>query len=130
MLDDHTGNARPNKLWVGQHIWIASDNHYGGSSLLGVPASSSSIPLGSVPARLENFKGLPTTFIAVGSLDLFVDEDIEYARRLLDAGVPTDLFVMAGTFHGFDGLAPQFAAAQRFTAVIDAAVRRACFQEQ
>lgn len=126
MLDDRSGNVTPNKPWVGQHIWTAQDNHFGWSSLLGVPAGSASVPVGSVPARVENLKGLPTAFIAVGSLDLFVDEDIEYARRLLDAGVPTDLVVVAGAFHGFDGLAQQSAIAQRFTATIDEAVRRAC----
>lgn len=126
MLDDRSGNTKPNKPWVGQHIWTAQDNHFGWSSLLGVPAGSASVPAGSVPARVDNLKGLPTTFIGVGSLDLFVDEDIEYARRLLDAGVPTELLVVGGAFHGFDGLAPQSAIAKRFTAAIDEAVRRAC----
>ncbi|MFT3931622.1 MAG: alpha/beta hydrolase [Spongiibacteraceae bacterium] len=126
MLDDRTGNLKPNKPWVGQHIWTASDNYFGWSALLGVAAGSPSVPAGSVPARVENLSGLPTTFIAVGSLDLFVNESIEYARRLLDAGVPTDLCVMAGAFHGFDGLAPTAAISQRFTAAVDAAVRRAC----
>jgi len=111
---------------VGQHVWTAQDNHFGWSSLLGVPAGSASVPHGSVPARIENLKGLPRAFIGVGSLDLFVDEDMEYARRLLDAGVPTDLCVIAGAFHGFDGLAPTTAISQRFTAAVDEAVRRAC----
>lgn len=126
MLDDRTGNVKPNRPWVGQHIWTASDNYFGWSALLGVAAGSPSVPVGAVPARVENLSGLPTTFIAVGSLDLFVEEDIEYARRLLDAGVSTDLLVMAGAFHGFDGLAPQSAVAQRFTAAIDEAVQKAC----
>lgn len=126
MLDDRTGSTKLNKPWVGQHIWTAQDNEYGWSSLLGMPAGSASVPAGSVPARVENLAGLPATFIAVGSLDLFVDEDIEYAQRLLAAGVPTDLLVVAGAFHGFDGLAPTSSIAQRFTAAIDEAVRRAC----
>ena len=41
-------------------------------------------------------------FIGVGSIDLFVDEDVEYARRLLDAGVGCELVVIPGGFHGFD----------------------------
>ncbi len=126
MLDDRTGSTRQTQPWVGQHIWTAQDNRFGWSSLLGVAAGSASVPHGSVPARVENLKGLPATFIAVGSLDLFVDENIEYAQRLLAAGVPTDLLVVAGAFHGFDGLAQQSAIAQRFTAAIDAAVRKAC----
>lgn len=126
MLDDRTGNARATPSWIGQHIWTAQDNEYGWSALLGVPAGSASVPAGSVPARVENLQGLPRTFIAVGALDLFVDESIDYARRLLAAGVPTDLLVVAGAFHGFDGLAPTAAISQRFTAAIDAAVQRAC----
>ncbi len=126
MLDDRSGNTKPRRPWVGQHIWTAADNHFGWSSLLGVPAGSASVPKGSVPAREENLGNLPAAFIAVGSLDLFVEENIEYARRLLDAGVPTDLCVFAGAFHGFDGLAPTAAISQRFTAAVDEAVRRAC----
>ena len=84
------------------------------------------MPVSAVPARVENLKGLPATFIGVGTLDLFVDESIEYAHRLLDAGVPTDLLVVSGAFHSFDGLAPMSAIAQRYTATIYAAIRRAC----
>lgn len=126
MLDDRTGSTRPTQPWIGRHIWTAEDNQFGWSSLLGMPAGSAAVPYGSVPARVENLQGLPATFIAVGSLDLFVDESIAYAQRLLDAGVPTDLLVVAGAFHGFDGLAPMTAIAQRFTAAVDAAIRRAC----
>lgn len=126
MLDDRTGTTKHAQAWVGQHTWTAPDNRFGWSSLLGVPAGSATVPKGSVPAREENLAGLPATFIAVGALDLFVDEDIEYAQRLLAAGVPTDLHVFAGAFHGFDGLAPTAALSKRFTAAIDTAVRNAC----
>jgi hypothetical protein len=34
-----------------------------------------------------------------------VDEDIEYARRLIRAGVPTELHVYPGAFHGFNNVA-------------------------
>ena len=56
-------------------------------------------------ARAQSLAGLPPTYICVGSLDLFVDEDIEYARRLIQAGVPTELHHYPETFHGFDTLA-------------------------
>jgi triacylglycerol lipase len=36
---------------------------------------------------------------------LFVEEDIEYARRLMRCGVPVELHVYPGAYHGFD-LAP------------------------
>lgn len=56
---------------------------------------------GAVPARVENLRGLPPAFIGVGSVDLFLDEDVEYARRLIDAGVMVELDVVPGAFHGF-----------------------------
>ena len=46
-------------------------------------------------------RSVPPTFIAVGALDLFLEEDMEYARRLTRAGVPTELHVYPGVYHGF-----------------------------
>ena len=55
-------------------------------------------------ARATDLAGLPPAFVAVGALDLFVDENIDYAHRLIRAGVPTELHVYPGGFHGFDYL--------------------------
>ena len=61
----------------------------------------------AAPSRAEDLSGLPPAWIGVGTLDLFHDEDVEYARRLQDAGVPCELKVVEGAFHGFDlGSAP------------------------
>jgi triacylglycerol lipase len=54
-----------------------------------------------VPARATDLGGLPPTFISVGALDLFFEESLEYARRLVRAGVPTELHVIPGAYHGF-----------------------------
>ena len=64
-------------------------------------------------------------FIAVGSLEVFLDEDVEYALRLAHAGVPVELRVYPCAFHGFDGLAATSALAQRFHEDIDQALKRA-----
>lgn len=56
------------------------------------------------PALADNLEDLPPTMIVTGALDLFRDEDIAYAQRLLRSGVATDLFVHAGAVHGFDML--------------------------
>ncbi|MCK9897225.1 alpha/beta hydrolase [Frankia sp. AgB32] len=45
--------------------------------------------------------GLPRTFLCVGSLDLFAVENLAYATKLIEAGVPTELHVYAGGYHGF-----------------------------
>ncbi|HEX7853561.1 MAG TPA: alpha/beta hydrolase [Sphingobium sp.] len=102
MLDDRTGSTVRKPPQQGAIMWTPESNRFGWTSLLGVPAGSARVPPGSVPAREANLAGLPPTFIAVGSIDLFVDEDVDYARRLLDSGVLTELVVMPGGFHGFD----------------------------
>jgi acetyl esterase/lipase len=74
---------------------------------------------------VESLAGLPPTFIGVGSIDLFVDEDIEYARRLVNAGVPTELQVVPGGYHGFDLLVREAPISTRFTAAWMGALKRA-----
>ena len=102
MLDDRTGSTRKTPPYQGALLWTPGNNRFGWGSLLGVPAGSPRIPYGSVPARVDNLRGLPPAFIGVGSIDLFVDEDIDYARRLVDAGLPVTLNLVPGAFHGFD----------------------------
>ena len=102
MLDDRTGSTRkapPHQSMIG---WTPANNRFGWGALLGIPAGSPRVPYGSVPARIENLRGLPPAFVGVGSIDLFVDEDIDYARRLANAGTPVTLNVVPGAFHGFD----------------------------
>jgi acetyl esterase/lipase len=125
MLDDRTGTTSDAAPWMGQFVWTAKINNLGWSSLLGVPAGSTSVPAGAVPAREKDLKGLPPTFIAVGSIDLFANEDIAYAQRLMNQGIATELYVAPGAFHGFDGMAPNAGIAKHFTAAIDDAIDRA-----
>jgi acetyl esterase/lipase len=125
MLDDRTGSTQPVPPHIGAFVWTAESNRFGWTSLLGVPAGSPKVPAGSVPARVENLAGLPQAFIVVGAIDLFVDENIEYARRLIAAGVPTELHVVPGAYHGFDLLAPNAKVAARFTDYWTTALRRA-----
>ena len=81
--------------------------------------------LAVAPARAGDLAGLPPTYICVGSLDLFLDEDIAYARRLLDAGVPTELHVYPGAFHGSTGTVPNAALSRRWRDDELASIRRA-----
>lgn len=111
--------------WMGYGSWRPEDNRLGWSSLLGVPAGSESVPYGSVPARIKNLTGLPPTFIAVGSVDLFAEEDVEYARRLIRAGVATELLVIPGAYHVFHLMHPEPELSIQFSDSIDRAVHRA-----
>lgn len=102
MLDDRTGSSRPVPPHVGEFGWMPANNRFGWESFLGMTPGTSCVPAAAVPARVENLKGLPPGFIGVGSIDLFHDEDVEYAQRLNEAGVATELIVVPGAFHGFD----------------------------
>ncbi|AZI35262.1 putative esterase/lipase [Caenibius tardaugens NBRC 16725] len=104
MLDDRTGSARqvdPNPF-AGEFCWTAASNRYGWTSLLGQEPGGPDTPYLAAPARATDLSGLPAAFIATGALDLFVDEDMEYARRLIRSGVPVELHVYPGAYHGFD----------------------------
>ena len=125
MLDDRTGSSRSVPRFMGQFIWTRQNNRFGWSALLGEPAGSVNVPPGSVPALVSNLAGLPPTFIGVGSIDLFANEDIEYARRLMDSAVPTELLVIPGAFHGFDFVAPHAILSQEFRHAWQNALRRA-----
>jgi acetyl esterase/lipase len=125
MLDDRTGSTNQGSAFTGQFLWLRQSNVFGWTSLLGSPAGSGRAPSGSVPARIGNLAGLPPAFIGVGALDLFVDEDVEYARRLIAAGVPTELLVVPGAYHGFDMVAPEAQVSRRFTAAWQAALGKA-----
>ena len=125
MLDDRTGSSRQVPPYVGVYIWVPASNRFGWSSLLGVPAGSKTVPAGAVPARVENLAGLAPAFIGVGAIDLFVDEDVNYARRLINAGVPTELCVVPGGYHGFDIIAPDAARSIAFRAAWHAALAKA-----
>jgi acetyl esterase/lipase len=105
MLDDRTGAANevdPQK-YAGEFCWTAANNHFGWASMLGGEPGGPDVTPYASPARAADLSGLPPTLITVGALDLFVVENIEYARRFIRAGVPTELHVYPGGFHGLDG---------------------------
>jgi len=90
MLDDR---LRTPSEHAGAPVWVAASNQFGWHSYLGGRGPGDDIPGYAVPARAEDLVGLPPAFITVGNLDGLMDEDIDYARRLIMAGVPTDLHV-------------------------------------
>jgi acetyl esterase/lipase len=108
MLDDRSatqeGLDNPN-----YRLWTQKANVYGWSSYLG-----DADPAVAVPARREDLSGLPPAWIGVGTNDLFHLEDVAYAERLVAAGVPCDLDVVDGAFHGFDALVAKAPVSQAF----------------
>jgi acetyl esterase/lipase len=108
MLDDRTvhreGLDNPR-----HRLWTQYSNQFGWASYLG-----DADPDIAVPARRTDLSGLPPAWVGVGSLDLFHDEDLAYAERLKAAGVPCDVEVVEGAFHGFDRILPKAKVSRSF----------------
>lgn len=104
MLDDRTVVASEPHPYTGEFMWTRESNHFGWSALLGCEPGGESVSPYAAAARAKHLEGLPPTYISVGALDLFLEEDLEYARRLLRAGVPTELHVYPGAYHGYQGV--------------------------
>jgi acetyl esterase/lipase len=124
MVDDRTV-VRSVPAQIGNFAWTREQNRFGWTCFLGQAPGTLRVPRRAVPARALDLSGLPPAFIGVGALDLFVEEDISYAQRLLQVGVPTELIVAPGAFHGFDVMVPKAAISRRFAAARVAALRRA-----
>ena len=78
----------------------------------------------AAPARATDLSGLPPATVLVEDLDILRDEGVDYANRLNDAGVRTELHVYPGTFHGHFGMVPEAAVSQRTVNDIFSAVQR------
>ncbi|MCV7187576.1 alpha/beta hydrolase [Mycolicibacterium thermoresistibile] len=108
MLDDRTLH-RTDLDHPGLRLWNQSSNRFGWSAYLG-----DADPEVAVPARQTDLAGLPPAWIGVGTYDLFHDEDLAYAERLRAAGVPCEVEVVPGAFHGFDAIAPRAGVSRQF----------------
>lgn len=103
MIDDRTCTAEPHP-YAGEFVFTPNSNRFGWSALLGCAPGAEGVSPYAAAARAEDLTGLPSTYIAVGALDLFIEENLEYARRLIRAGAPTELHIYPGAYHGFDAV--------------------------
>ena len=78
----------------------------------------------AAPARAADLSGLPPAYIATAEVDPLRDEGIDYALRLLQAGVSVELHQWPGTFHGSHAILSA-EVSQRQIAELTAALRRA-----
>ena len=109
---------------VGEFVWNRESNRYGWASLLGCAPGSEGVSPYAAAARADDLSNLPATFIATAALDLFLEENLEYARRLTRAGVPVELHVYPGAYHGFM-LTPDARSSRQYAADSEAALRDA-----
>ncbi len=127
MIDDR--NIAPTSATVPDtFVWTRENNLMGWRALLGREPGGAEVSPYAAASRATDLRGLPPAYIPVGDLDLFLDENITYAQRLLAAGVPTELHVYPGAFHGFNGFVPGAAISRRFNADRDNALKRMLHQ--
>lgn len=100
MLDDR--NVETDSASLPLMTWSWDDNWTGWNALLGKAAGSDSVSEYAAPARAKQLHGLPTTYIDVGSKDIFAKEDQEYAERLRAANVMVEFNLYDSVPHGFE----------------------------
>ena len=127
MLDYRTGG--PDDLYkddmTGEFVWSAEENVSGWHDLCHgqeIPAEEM-IYYSPAVATPEQLNGFPTTFLIVGTLDLFVHEDVAFVEQLSRAGVQADSFVETGVPHSYDVMLTDSPQTIRFKNLRDEAVR-------
>ncbi|MFM6831385.1 MAG: alpha/beta hydrolase, partial [Novosphingobium sp.] len=123
MMDDRTC-VRPRNPVTGEFIFGPADNHFGWSCLLDAEPGGPDVSPYAAAARATQLEGLPPTLIATGALDLFLDENVDYAMRLIAAGVATEMHIYPGCPHGYV-IAADAAVSKRALADKRAALARA-----
>ena len=121
MLDDR----QPDNPYLGEYVWTRESDRFGWRALLGMEPGGPDVPEEAVPARAEDLAGLPATFIDVGSIELFAEASLEYARRLMAAGVPVELHVMPGGYHGYESMVPEAGISQFVDLAVVQGLKRA-----
>ncbi|MEZ4733254.1 MAG: alpha/beta hydrolase [Caldilineaceae bacterium] len=123
MIDDR--NVTPSSHAITEpRVWNRQSNLLAWKAYLGRDPDDEVSPYAAA-TRATDLTGLPPAYIPVGEFDLFLDEDIAYAQRLLQAGVPTELHIYRGCFHGSDIFVPDAAVSRRFAEGCEGALRRA-----
>lgn len=121
MLDDRNLGAHPH---IGQFaIWTQDDNKTGWASILGDKAGATDLPPSASPSRMKTAEGLPPLYLDVGELDIFRDENIDYAAQFGKVGYQSELHLYPGCPHGFEAIAPDAAVskaamANRYRAIL------------
>ena len=114
MLDDR--GTTPSS-WFDSIPWDGRANDTAWRALLGASKGGADVSPYAAPARAIELAGLPPAYIDVGAAEVFRDESIAYASALLAAGVPVELHVWMGGYHGYDVAAP---SAEVSMATVDA----------
>ncbi|MGA5507049.1 alpha/beta hydrolase fold domain-containing protein [Streptomyces umbrinus] len=105
---EHDRQTTPSSLVnTGFGAWSREANRQAWQAYLGEGFGTDGVSPYAAPARAGNLTGLPPTYIDTGDLDLFRDEAMDFAQRLMWAGAPIELYVYSGGIHGGESLAPE-----------------------
>lgn len=109
---DHRNGTHSSHAIQDARVWNRAGNIDAWAAYLGggEPTAYSS------PAIADDLSGLPPAYICVGTFDMFLDEDVEYAMRLNRAGTPCELHVYPGAFHASPGFVPDHPTSIRWKA--------------
>jgi acetyl esterase/lipase len=104
MLDDR--NIIPDPRFPKQfQIWTYVDNETAWDAYLSGLDDRQDVPIYAAPARATDLSGLPPAYIDTGTLDIFYDEDLAYAKQMMTDGVTVEGHLWNGAPHGFDHFA-------------------------
>lgn len=123
MMDDRTC-VRPHNPATGEFIFTPTNNHFGWKALIGGEPGRDDVSPYAAAARAQDLAGLAPAYLVIGTLDLFLDETVDYAMRLNRAGVPVELQVYPGCPHGYS-IAREAPVSLRAMAEKRAALKRA-----
>jgi acetyl esterase/lipase len=122
MIDDR--QATPSSRWDLLAIWPREMSAFAWQCYLGDLYGTDDVPAYAAAARAHDLARLAPAYVYVGGLDGFLHEDVDYAARLLAAGVSTELHVLPLVPHGFDQVAPDAAVTATANALSHAALAR------
>lgn len=112
MLDDRTRSNHAGEL----AFWDVNDNITGWTAYVGSDLDTDKVTPYAAPARVASVEQLPALYLDCAQLDMFVHENLEYARRFLTANIPVEFHLYQGLPHAFEALAASSAATQRAAA--------------
>jgi acetyl esterase/lipase len=123
MLDDRNETISSHQV-DGIGIWDRHSNDTGWDAYLGERRKNSDLSIYAAPGRATDLTGLPPTYLEVGSVDVFRDEDVAFATKIWAAGGVAELHVWPGGFHLYDVFAPDAAISRAMSATRTAWLER------
>jgi acetyl esterase/lipase len=99
MIDDRTAVCKDVHPHVGEFVWTQQHNYFGWHSLLGREPGSAGVSPSAAASRAADVSNLPPTYISVGGLDLFLEENMTYADCLSRVAVPVEFHFYPRAYH-------------------------------